>query len=285
MIIGGPNFPTHTAVARPHSACGDRFEPQDTQGIEANLKLLRSLKDSGIGGVNQRLQAAEANLKLAQGPPRQFSPQTHAEVKAFLEKGGALPEDLTSEDRQRLELFKKLSDQGVQFVEPPLQLYSDDKDAMGFEQSHQIKTMPPECAFLKLIAYKFHVPENQVQFCTLREGMLATATLRADYLGSLSFFLDQAQAGQTFYKKGKEGYEKIEWASDFVFTYRDDPEAALVEARPGDLVQTARALETDGYLPFRDARRAEQARPGVAEGDTQVVVGGVLLRKRRSSAA
>ena len=160
-------------------------------------------------------------------------------------------------------------------MEPPLQVYQGDKDAMGF--AHGIKTTPPECAFLKLIAYQFHAPGNQVHFCTLREGMIATATLRPEYLDSLSFFLDQSQAGQTFYRPDKTA---IEWASDFVHTYQDDPEAALVKAQPGDLVATARALATDGYIPFRDTKPQPSVNPGVAEGERQVVVGGVLLRKR-----
>lgn len=288
MIIAGTG-PTPTPrflAARPQAACGDHFEPQDTKAMLDNLEMLKNLKDiqralgKGTAVADQRLQAAQANLKLAQEPPREFPPGTHQQVAAYL-SGGEAPSNLSPEENQRLAQFKKLADQGVQFVEPPLQFYQGDKDGVGFEQSNKLKTTPPECAFMKLIAYKFHAPDNQIHFCTMREGMLSTSTLRAEYLDSLNFFLDQSQAGQTFYKKTAQGHEAIEWASDFVSEYKSDPEAALVKATPGDLVATARALETDGYLPFREARTSPEAtRPGVEERNGQVVVGGVLLRKR-----
>lgn len=285
MIIGSGLPPARTSYPAPRAACGDRFEPQDTEAMQENLVMLRQMKDirmalgSGVADADSRLRKAEANLKLAQEPPRQFGPETHAEVKAFLD-GGALPASLTEADKVHLTTFKKLADAGLQFVEPPLQVYRGDQDGVGFEESGGIKTTAPECAFLKLIAYKFHAPENQLHFCTMSGGMIQTATLRAEYLTGLDFFLEQSQAGQTFYKREKTGYEAIETASDFVRSYQDDPQSALVKAQPGDLLETARAIENDGYVPFRDAKPTVRETPSVAETATQVVVGGVLLRKR-----
>ncbi|GMU57479.1 MAG: hypothetical protein AMXMBFR33_66250 [Candidatus Xenobia bacterium] len=288
MIIANQlsSLPHQRLSQLPRAACQDQFQPQNLASMQENLEMLKNLREIqralGKNGSEAatRERTLEQNMKLAAEPPRQFSPETHTQVAAFL-AGGPSPTTLEPQDLEKLTVFKKLADQGVQFVEPPLKFYQVDQDGVGFDTASRIKTTPPECAFLKLIAYKFHTPENQLHFCTMNGSMLSTSTLRADYLGGLDFFLEQSQQGQTFYKKTDKGYEAIEWASDFISTYKADPQGALVQARPGDLLQTARALETDGYVPFRELTARPDSQPGVAESQGQVVVGGVLLRKRR----
>ncbi len=278
--------PPQRPALLPRSACQDQFEPQDLTSMQDNREMLKNMLEiqralrKNTSEAAARERALEQNIKLAAEPPRQFSQETHAQVAAFL-AGGPSPGGLEPQDLEKLSVFKKLADRGVQFVEPPLKFYQVDQDGVGFDMASRIQTTPPECAFLKLIAYKFHTPENQLHFCTMNGSMLSTSTLRAEYLDGLDFFLDQSQQGQTFYKKTEKGYEAIEWASDFVSSYKADPQGALVKAQPGDLLQTARAIETDGYVPFRELGARPEGQASVAESQGQVVVGGVLLRKRR----
>lgn len=283
------SLPNQRPPQLPRAACQDQFQPQSLTSMQENLDMLKNLREirQALGKSTteaaERERSLQQNMKLAAEPPRQFSPETHSQVAAYL-AGGPSPTALEPQDLEKLTVFKKLADRGVQFVEPPLKFYQIDQDGMGFDTASRIQTTPPECAFLKLIAYKFHTPENQLHFCTMQGSMLSTATLRADYLESLEFFLDQSQRGQAFYKKTDKGYEAIEWASDFVSTYKADPQSALVKARPGDLLQTAQAIESDGYIPFRDLQAGPESQAQVAESQGQVVVGGVLLRKRRPQA-
>ncbi len=288
MIIANQllSLPNQRPPQLPRAACQDQFHPQNLTSMQENLDMLKNLREiqqalgKNTSEAATRERALEQNMKLAAEAPRQFSEQTHTEVAAYL-AGGPSPAALEPQDLEKLAVFKKLADRGVQFVEPPLKLYQVDQDGLGFDMASRIQTTPPECAFLKLIAYKFHAPENQLHFCTMNGSMLSTSTLRAEYLDCLDLFLEQSQQGQTFYKKTDKGYEAIEWASDFVSSYKADPRGALVKTQPGDLLQTARALETDGYVPFRELAARPESRAGVAESQGQVVVGGVLLRKRR----
>ncbi|MEW6283471.1 MAG: hypothetical protein AB1758_32980, partial [Candidatus Eremiobacterota bacterium] len=215
---------------------------------------------------------------------------------AYLAGTGPLPVGLTEADHEHLKVFSELVRKGIQFVNPDalsgVRQYGNGQDQLGLETSgFPLPTLAPECAFLKLIAYRFHTPENQVQYATVNGNMLSMATLRPQYLKGLDFFLRESEQGQEFYRLSKSGYEKVELAWDFLGSYADDPEGALVLRKEGevDVSSAIRALtgedgESYFYVPFRDAgRRAGVApdTPAVEVRGKQVVVGGVVLKRRR----
>ncbi|MEW6280255.1 MAG: hypothetical protein AB1758_16625, partial [Candidatus Eremiobacterota bacterium] len=91
MQIGAYNGSSTPLLSRRvQSACQDRFQPQDPSSLQQNLDMARQMRElaqwvgKGTAEADKRVATLEQNTKLAAEPPRQFSPETHAEVAAYL---------------------------------------------------------------------------------------------------------------------------------------------------------------------------------------------------------
>lgn len=258
---------THTHHVHRATQRGVEEVTQRLEVLEDTRELAR-LTRSSTAAIDEQIKLVRQQLEKAKKPTREFSDQTRQDVKAYLKGTGPLPAE---PEPEQLQIFGRLVSRGVRFVE-----------------GQSLDPLPPDEAYLKLVALEYHAREEQIGVMTRSPLGLQTVTLRPEYLDTVDFFLDKTLEGSVFYREPRrketepvnpDGYVKIDHLSDFIFAYQDRPEDALVHAGGSYVTYRERATMREDMEQFiADASRAPV--PIEDLGDA-VVVGGIILDKEQ----
>lgn len=246
-----------------------RTASKATDELEQRIEMLETLSRSRGGSeLQEKIKQTRALLAEARKPDLTFSDQTKTEVRDYLKGSQVLPQAFDTHQNEQLEVFGKLVQRG-----------------MHFRRSGQ--ELPPDQAFLGLIAKPYHALDEQICFqCHLPQGIRAV-TLRPQYLPAVNFFLERTLEGEVFYRKpdakssmfdpqpNRDGYVEIKTVDDFVSHYHDHPEQAVV--RFGGVYTTREQIQSDrDYIAALAANHDSNLIDDLGD---HLMVGGVMLDK------
>jgi hypothetical protein len=237
----------------------------DIRNLESMQSLLRQMGNSAKAGeLAKTIDMKKKLLKEAQSsPPQGISGELRNEVADYIKGSRRMPDGLRPENKERLESFASLARNGMTFTD------------------HSWKDLAPEEAFTRLVEVSYHDAQSQVMYKTFENGKISLATLRPDYLKPLDRFITYSKKGFIFFDKTEKGYVPVKSAGDFIRIYRENPDDAVVQAVDGSYVTPDVAAK---ILLDREVRelipRDDKDRPDVIQKGDEVVIGGVVLKRR-----
>ena len=197
-------------------------------------------------------------------PPQQIDDELKSQVTDFINGKCTMPDGLSDENKGYLEDFASLA-----------------KDGMTFSNS-MMQPMSFDDAFAKLVGKKFHGFGDQVMYTTSEGGMIKMSTLRPQYVKPLATFIKYSKKGFVFYDKTERGYQPVKTAEEFIKTFMDNPQDAVVEAVDGSFVTPDKAVKMKHEQELKAMIPDEpRERPEIVEKEDTVIIGGVVLKKRK----
>lgn len=235
-----------------------------------NLKKIQSMfgKGKNTDKIEKSIQQKKELLEKMKTmpPPQQFDDDLKAEIAVFLDGKAKMPDGISDENKEPLNQFKSLIQNG-----------------MTFSDFH-MQNLMPEDAFARLMGTRFHSMDNQVMYKTSENDMIKMSTFRPEYLKPLEHFIKYSKKGFVFHRKTGNGFDPVTDAGKFIDFFRDNPEKAVVQADDGSFVLPGEAMKIRTQMEIEQMipdKADNGVKPEIIDEGNIVIIGGVVLNKRK----
>ena len=283
---GSDHRDTYVSGSRSHISPKISFPSPDSKGsgspqdgaitdLESCIKTQESVRDllrttgnhNSAADMQKKINELKKKLqemKAAPMPPV-ISEETKAKIGDYIRGLGEMPADLDDSVKEKLELFRSLVVNGVHFT------------------TIMLDDLSSEEAFCRLITIRNPGTFDQIGYQSIEDNKTVTATLRPDYLKALDHFVKYSKKGFVFYRQEGQEHIPVLKAREFVTVFKNNPEGALVRTADGRYMTAEEAVKTIAEQELRgmilESTPGEQ--PEIIEADDMVVIGGVVLQKRK----
>lgn len=275
VTIGNGNSRSKSAIMGNVAAMNINTESQAAKELEQSittleslLKLMESMGNHGKSNeIKQAIENKKKQLEIAKQPGITLSDDFKNSAASYINSGGKTkpPSGLSSDEM-------KILDSLISLV----------KNGMHFSDSNLDEIMP-EDVYCRLLENKVPDINEQVRYKTYEDGKIVLSTLRPEYVNPLNHFVVYTQKGFVFFRKDENGYSRITSAKDFIDSYKNDYETAVVKAiddryvTPDEAIRIKTEREIKGMMP-EETENTEK--PRIINEDDFIIIGGVILKKK-----
>jgi len=263
-----------TATAS-HAASAGPGAPAVYKALEDQIKMMEDMKYI-MDKVGNKAKAQELGAKIAEkkkdlaalkaSPPPVFSQSDREDISAYIEGKGPMPSKLSPDQQKALDRMASLARNGMHFT------------------NGIMEELPAGEAFARIMENPQAGFGDQVSYKTYSNGNIVMATMRPPYLAPLDVFITGTRKGYVFYDNSSGKPEPVLDAGDFIKKFKDRLDEALVWAVDGSYVSPEKADEIKARFETEELASGLDTpgdRPSIEESENEVIIGGIVLEKKR----